>query len=275
MASVLAQSPRRLADAGADRLRALAKPSKKTTKQPAKKKTTTEIVSQLAEDFDETNRAAFLDSLVASGDRRAELAMLEAQWIAANGTDDTIGGKRYRILVEVEARPQFFIDQGAELFANEPIRSISLFNASVKHLPKLAAIPALQRVSWVAIDREPALVVAALTAFPNASISVKSCDPDDIDAIFALPGSKRVRGLTLSFPKRAELKCYAKHKSLAKLERLDNYVCCMVAPEFREETDVAAILKLGWKLSWVTTSTVSVENLNKLRAGVRDVVVYE
>lgn len=259
-----------------------------------------ELVAQLAASFDDDTRAVFVDWLLEHGDGRAELVTLEAQWIAANGTDEKLSGKLYRtrqrlakefaqryrfksaklgyahgMLVEVEARPQFFVDNGAELFASEPIRSISLARATAKDLPKLAAIPGLQRTSWISIGSDPALVENTLAAFPNASITLQSPEHDELDAIFALAGSERIRGLTLSFPKRAELEQYAKHRALAKVVRLDidDYVCSQVSPEFREESDAAAILKLGWKLAWVTTAVVTLENLLKLRAKVRDVVV--
>lgn len=262
-----------------------------------------ELVARLAASFDDATRAVYVDWLLERGDGRGELATLDAQWIAANGEDDKLNGKlhrtqarlkkefaqRYRfksaelgyahgLLVEVTARAQFFIDNGAELFANEPIRSISLSQVTAKDLPKLAAVPGIQRTSWISIPPDRALVEKALALFPNASIDLQEPDDDELDEVLALPGCERIRGLSLPFPKRDEIARHAKNRALAKLARLDidDYICSLVFPEYREESDAAAVLAFGWKLAWVSTRLVTAENLAKLRAKVADVVMrYE
>lgn len=256
-----------------------------------------DLVARLAGSFDTATRSVYVDWLLERGDPRGELAMLDAQWVATNGEDKTTGklfrlrsklakefaaqyrfksaalGYAHGLLVEVEGPAKFFIDNGAELFANEPIRSVALSRATVKDLTKLAAVPGIQRMSWLSLAAD--LVEPALALFSNVAIDLREPDDDDIDHVFALAGSQRVRGITLSFPKKEEITRLAKTKALAKLARLDidDFICSTVFPEYREESDATAILKLGWKLVWVSTRIVTPRNLAKLRARVTDVVI--
>jgi hypothetical protein len=130
-------------------------------------------------------------------------------------------------------------------------------------------------MSWLSVPCEPDLVGAALELFPKTSIDLREPDADDLDDVLALDKDQRIRGISLSFPKRAEIDRFAKHRALAKLSRidLDDFICSTVFPEYREEDDANEVLKLGWKLAWVSTRIVTPENLAKLRAAVTDVVM--
>src|SRR5688500_19393818 len=96
-------------------------------------------------------------------------------------------GYGHGLLVEIDAPIKFFLENGAELFANEPIRCMSLSRPSTaKDLPKLAAIPGAQRVAWISVDA--ALAEPTLAAFPNASLDLQDPDDDELAAALALPG---------------------------------------------------------------------------------------